>query len=462
MQPRVPYQQHQQRGYSQPPYAAAAGGGAGGGGGRAEGGQRGDQRGGWRDPLAAGATRRANEFVCELCQVITSSQSSLQSHFNGRSHKRAVKKAKAEAEGKPLGDTRQMRVETWDGTLLSDGTHDHEPQMVHYYDKSHNQGAMPPMHKYYSATMAKKRSANAEAPGAGAKRGASGPDDEPAAQRQKKGMDPVAPYRRRIGLANRDGSVDDGLAAFDELHAAGLSCETKTANSVLSVCAAAGAARWKDALRVYDEISERYSPDEGSYTCMIRLCGMTKQLDKGMEFFERMCSSGIAPKRRTYTPLLEACSEQPDGALQRALMLLADAKARDIELYEGDFAALVRSCTAAGADGVQPCQQIVLPEMMDLCYTLSTSTRNAVEQWATRVPERAAAGQTPAVAVPDSNGQLRGHHLQSLALTSAEAKLMLDQVSSLACADKKKTDHFVRFKAWVHRNGPFDVILVRQ
>ena len=36
-----------------------------------------------------------------------------------------------------------------------------------------------------------------------------------------KGPDPVAPYRRRIGLANRDGEVDEGIAAFDEMHAAG-------------------------------------------------------------------------------------------------------------------------------------------------------------------------------------------------------------------------------------------------
>jgi pentatricopeptide repeat protein len=195
---------------------------------------------------------------------------------------------------------------------------------------------------------------------------------------------------------------------------------------------------------------------------MIRLCGATKQLDKGIQFFEQMCSSGIVPKRRTYSPLLEACAEQKDGALQRALMLLADAKVRDIELYEGDFAALVRSCTGAGSAGVQPCQQIVLPEMMDLCYTLSNSTREAVEQWATRVPERAAAGHLPSVARPDGSGQLCGYRLQSLALTPGEAKLMLDQVSSLACTDKKKTDHFLRFKTWVQRHGPFDVILVRQ
>ena len=88
---------------------------------------------------------------------------------------------------------------------------------------------MPPMHKYYSSTLAKKRAATAEAAEAagGEKRGAQGgAPDEPPARRQKKSMDPVAPYRRRIGLANRDGNVDDGLAAFDELHAAGSPCRT--------------------------------------------------------------------------------------------------------------------------------------------------------------------------------------------------------------------------------------------
>ena len=91
---------------------------------------------------------------------------------------------------------------------------------------------------------------------------------------------------------------------------------------------------------------------------------MTKQLDKGMEFYERMCSSGIAEAPHVHATV-RACAEQPDEALQRALMLCWQIKARDIELYEGDFAALVRSCTAAGAEGRAACQQIVLPEMMD-------------------------------------------------------------------------------------------------
>ena len=424
--------------------------------------------GGWRDPLAAGATRRANEYVCELCQVITSSQDSLRSHQNGRAHKRAAKKAQAEAEGRidsdtrHLSDTRQQRVGGWDGTLLADGSHDDEPQVACYYDKSHDTGKVMPVAAYYSGAMAKKRSAAtaaAEAAGSGgAKRGAGGgADGEPAAQRKKgnKPIDPVAQYRRRIGLANRDGSLADGLAAFDELHAAGHTCETKTGNSVLSLCAAAGENGYEDAVRVYAVIKERYTPDEGSFTCMIRLCGITNQLEKGMELFDEMCAAGIAPKRRTYEPLYEACAEQPDGALLRALALLADSRSRDIETYEGAFASIVRSCARAGPAGVLPCQEVVLPQMMDDCYTLCASTRAAVEEWAAGVEKRAA----PLVSKPDKEGKVSGHALQSLALTAAETKIMLAQVSSLAQSDKKKTAQFLRFRSFIEKNEPFDVLL---
>ena len=63
--------------------------------------------------------------------------------------------------------------------------------------------------------------------------------------------DPVAEYRRRIGLANRAEDCAEGLAAFRELAAAGLRAETKLYNSVLSLCALDGASRWDDAFEVY-------------------------------------------------------------------------------------------------------------------------------------------------------------------------------------------------------------------
>ena len=407
--------QPQQRGY-----AAAAGGG---GGGAAK--QSAPQ--GWRDPLASGVKRRANEFVCELCGVVCSSQSTLDNHYKGRGHKRKVKMQKNAGEGgAPLQDSRQMRISGWDGTVNADGTRDEEPQITAEYDKTHNSAYVPQMAWYYSAAMKKKREKWAEM---------AEQDDKGGGKKGKgnKGPDPVAPYRRRIGLANRDGEVDEGIAAFDEMHAAGFKAETKTCNAVLVLCAESK--RWADAQRVYDEIKQRYKPDEGTFTCMIRLCGATEQLGRGLELYAEMKEAKIKPKRRTFTPLFRACAQQPDGAVEQSLALLADAKSLDINVFEEDYAYLVQSCARAGAVGAAKCQEVVLPHMMDACYLISASTRDAVAEWGASVAKR----EAPTVARADDRGRLCGMRLQSLALTEWETRLMLDQISSLASTDKRKT-----------------------
>ena len=202
---------------------------------------------------------------------------------------------------------------------------------------------------------------------------------------------------------------------------------------VLVLCAESK--RWADAQRVYDEIKQRYKPDEGTFTCMIRLCGATEQLGRGLELYAEMKEAKIKPKRRTFTPLFRACAQQPDGAVEQSLALLADAKSLDINVFEEDYAEMVQSCARAGEVGAAKCQEVVLPHMMDACYLISASTRDAVAEWGASVAKR----EAPTVARADDRGRLCGMRLQSLALTERETRLMLDQISSLASTDKRKT-----------------------
>jgi pentatricopeptide repeat protein len=342
------------------------------------------QQGGWRDPLASGAARRANEYVCELCQVVTSSLCSLEAHKNGRAHKRKVRMMQREKEdvGAKVRDTRDKALEHWDGTTQSDGSRAVEPQVIDAYGNQalSAQGIFSKQREgqiiQFYATRGKRKASQAHTAG-----GRGG-------KRHKGGHDPVAPFRRRIGLANRDGDIVAGLSAFDEMHEAGLQAETKTYNSVLSLCASGGASRWQDAIRVYEAFPVHGCvPDEGTYTCMIRICGLAQRLERGLQLLREMRTCKINPKRRTYSPLLAACAL--DGCnIDQALELMADSKAYDVELFEEDYANLVKVCTLAN-DSTR-LVQLVLPQMMEQCYTISQSTRQTVELWARN---RAAAGE---------------------------------------------------------------------
>jgi hypothetical protein len=59
----------------------------------------------------------------------------------------------------------------------------------------------------------------------------------------------------------------------------------------------------------------------------------------------------------------------------------------------------------------------------------------------------------------DHTGVVSGLRLRSLRLSSQEQEIMLEQVSKLAAQDQVKRQHFDRFKAWLDRTGPFDVLL---
>ena len=404
----------------------------------------------WRDPLAGGAKRRKNEYVCALCQVITSSQTSLEAHQKGKAHKRKVKLAERSSQGisERFRDSRDQYVDQWDGTTMSDGSRAIEPQVVNYYGNQlvasrgiHAVQRDQQIIKFYKGR--KRKAADA----------ASVPETKRSKLNGGKKMDPVAAYRRRIGLANRDGSVDEGLAAFDELHAAGLRAETKTYNSVLSLCASAGASRWGDAIRVYETYPMKGCfPDEGTYTCLIRLCGLARRLDRGLALLGEMRAANIEPKRRTYSPLLVACAVEGAAEVEHALNLMADAKSHDIELFEEDFAQLVKVCSLAGES--KRLLRDVFPQMMEQCYTISRSTSEAVQAWASAMPSF-----THTVASADAAGVVCGLRLRSLRLSNSEQEIMLDQVTKLAAQDETRGRHFDQFKAWLSRNGPFDVIL---
>lgn len=65
------------------------------------------------------------------------------------------------------------------------------------------------------------------------------------------------------------------------------------------------------------------------------------------------------------------------------------------------------------------------------------------------------------VSQPDSDGKVDGGQLRSIELTKVEQELMLRQVTELAetGGGKNAKGAFDHFKTWVHRNGPFDVII---
>lgn len=256
----------------------------------------------------------------------------------------------------------------------------------------------------------------------------------------------MAEYRRRIGLANRAEDCAEGLAAFRELAAAGLRAETKLYNSVLSLCALDGASRWDDAFEVYKAAEAAgCRPDEGTYTCLIRLCDVAGEAEKGYLLLQEMKAAGINPKRRTYSPLLRACAAVV-GSSSRALELAEEAMLAEIELFEDDFANLLLACggggsgsgdvspgrgpilgqpqfpagqdvpQAAGLDSkvvpvpAEVLLRKVLPWMMEYCYMISAKTRTQLEALSLQY------GAPAIVCKPDMHGNVTGGQLRSIQL----------------------------------------------
>jgi pentatricopeptide repeat protein len=199
----------------------------------------------------------------------------------------------------------------------------------------------------------------------------SGAPPAPAAKRRKRTPEQEAAtvYRSRIGDCARRVALEESLDLVAEMWGKALKPSLHMYNAVLSVAtrvpvpltppllakalqvfehaAQAAAAEMAAAKPGTPSMEAAASAAEAAFTSIMRVCIAAGARDEAMRLFHRMLASGVSPRLRTYTPLLQALAAHPvDHAT--AVATYADMLARHVVPAQLDFACMLMAHAKAG------------------------------------------------------------------------------------------------------------------
>eukprot|EP01012_Entosiphon_sulcatum_P030831 TRINITY_DN3828_c0_g1_i1.p1 TRINITY_DN3828_c0_g1~~TRINITY_DN3828_c0_g1_i1.p1 ORF type:complete len:574 (+),score=101.65 TRINITY_DN3828_c0_g1_i1:32-1723(+) len=207
-------------------------------------------------------------------------------------------------------------------------------------------------------------------------------DGEPPKKKPRQVWQPaLATYRSRLAAASQKGDWVDGVAVFDDLAASSIKTPPDVVTAVLRLCSHAGAAdsrALEAGFRVAAATDRKQLPEAGVAE-LIRLHCCRRTLDDVAVCFgllDEMRARGLSPKRRTFSPIFEACTAL--GAVEPAFRAYAQVQAAERELTEFEFQQLVR-VAARAHDAVR--LHHVLVHMRDALPSISPATVDALAEW---------------------------------------------------------------------------------
>ncbi|RLN51419.1 hypothetical protein BBJ28_00022623, partial [Nothophytophthora sp. Chile5] len=123
-------------------------------------------------------------------------------------------------------------------------------------------------------------------------------------------------YRVEAGLCAKDGDATRALELYARMKTEGVNVSPYIYHVVINVCSKAEdpVAFKAGAFKVYEDMKQRGSAskhmvEESTYSALIKLCSKDQDFEACTELLAAMEAEAVAPKLRTFTPLLLAYSE---------------------------------------------------------------------------------------------------------------------------------------------------------
>eukprot|EP00300_Choanocystis_sp_HF-7_P030298 c39099_g1_i1.p1 GENE.c39099_g1_i1~~c39099_g1_i1.p1 ORF type:complete len:620 (-),score=126.35 c39099_g1_i1:13-1872(-) len=258
------------------------------------------------------------------------------------------------------------------------------------------------------------------------------------------------------------GDVDGAFAALDRLVGLG-ERPTSFRAQLLSMLAApderaqASDSHVRRAEELFTQqlaISSKSVP-ENMYSNMIRIHSQRGDTDRAMRLLEDMEASQIAPKLRTFSPLLSAYSAAANS--EKCLWLREKMRTLKLDLGEDDYAVLL-DCASRVSQGAE---QGVVNTARDLADIIPHITSIKLEQ--SLLKAFAAIGWEVAYCeIPTSTGlcPVTNETLRAIDLTDADLETLRDFAERLVCETRPESaESFRVFRTWIHNCQPFDSII---
>lgn len=152
-------------------------------------------------------------------------------------------------------------------------------------------------------------------------------------------------YNKIIGLLCEDETMEEALAALQEMKAQGMKPSLDTYNTIIHGLSRAG--KFSDALRFFDEMKESgLEPDSETYDGLIGAYGKFQMYDEMGECLKKMELDGCPPDHITYNILIREYAR--GGLLQRMEKLYQRMLSKRMKLQSYTFVTMLKAYTTFG------------------------------------------------------------------------------------------------------------------
>jgi len=192
---------------------------------------------------------------------------------------------------------------------------------------------------------------------------------------------------------------------------------------------------------------------EMGLTSMARLAAACGKGDKAFNIALQVEKNGLTPRLRSFAPALAAFAEQ--GNVAKALEVDAAIAACGLELCEPEYLRLIQAITL-GKGSYDQASSVFMRMQSDLTV-LQPSTIAMVRHYF----ESALPGWEVVSSTVSDEGICSGcgSKLEAVDLNEEEYQAFKEGVAALAEKQEKQSNLFKKYKEWMEKNGPYDIII---
>ena len=300
-------------------------------------------------------------------------------------------------------------------------------------------------------------------------------------------------FTSRISKCVKTNDTVAATAAWRELVASGIAPPTDVCSTLLHIYASAPQPLLAEALEVFVAAQKQAAPAEPMWSGIIKLHCAAGDPTAGLARIEEMIAAGVAPRLRSFSPIISAACEARDHELAERCVELVEARATEynlalspsehvellrLALYRAAATAAATAATAASSRAAAPATQATFDVngggaptgvleaalrrmMIDAPQLAPSHVERVLESFREYGP------QARWVAVPcatDARGECSysGVTLAPALIDETERAELRRLIPQLVGARIKATE-FAKFAQWIERElvraGPFDYVL---
>ncbi|KAI9912044.1 hypothetical protein PsorP6_009519 [Peronosclerospora sorghi] len=277
-------------------------------------------------------------------------------------------------------------------------------------------------------------------------------------------------YRVKVETCAQENDAARALEVYEQMKNESVRVTPYSYNIIINLCSKAEdpATFQVGACKVFEEMKQARAGDvqtknramkaeESIYSAMIKLCSNAKNFEACDVLVREMEEEKVAPKLRTFAPLLEAYSEA--GNLQKCIWVHEKLMLHELELTENEYVALLRVCVKTGnAERFDA----FLDRFIDDVWQPSLTMWNVLKDWFNSEAAQVDGCKwriTEGTVSKEGVCSVTSNQLQSLELSPVLEEELLAKIEKLVRTDDKRMVQWDEFKRWLGEFGPFDVVI---